>query len=114
MTDKKSDATQNIVNFPNNPISHEDEGRLESFGGHELSRGRATLYHWDTDKNGNVVFEIYRGSNQEELVVRIGRHSSEHEFFAEDADGTEIVVGTLDHVMGVLDKKFAEEHGETY
>ena len=119
MTDKKSDKdviknSGNIGHFPDSPISHEDEHRLESFGGHEMTHGRATLYHWDKDASGNPVFEIYRGAKNDELVTRIGRHRSEHEFFAEDSQGNEIVVGTLDHVMGVLDKKFAEEHGETY
>lgn len=109
MTDKNSDK---VIALPDNLIGREDRQRLESFGGHEMARGRATRFHWDKDENGNPVFEIFRGGNKEKLVVRIGRHREKDEFFAEDSAGNTLVTGALDHVMAVLDKKLAHDHGE--
>lgn len=105
--------TDKIIELPGNLIGLEDRKKLESYGGHEISHGRATRFHWGQDAHGDPVFEIYRGGAHEKLASRIGRHRTSDEFYAHTAAGVAIVSGTLDHVMAVLDKKLARDHGET-
>lgn len=99
-----------IINLPENIIGKEDHERLESFGAHEISHGRATRFHWDKNESHDPVFELYRGGPKEELAVRIHRDMAQDLFVAEDKNGETIVTGSLDHVMAVLDKRFTREH----
>ena len=101
-----------IIGLPENIIGKEDHEALESYGGHEISRGRATRFHWDKDEDGSPVFQIFRGGADEELVVTIRRDREKDEFQAITPQGKQIVSGTLEHVMAVLDEKLAREHGE--
>jgi len=101
-----------IIKLPENFIGKEDREKLESFGGHEISRGRATRWHWDKDKNGNDIYEIYRGGANEKLVVKIGRDREHDEFHVTTSNGKLLTSGTLDHVMNILDEYLAKLHGE--
>ena len=101
-----------IIELPENIIGKEDHEKLESFGGHEISHGRATRYHWSEDNEGSPVFEIFRGGADEELVVRISRSREKHEYLVHDKNGRIVTEGTLDHIMAGLDNKLAIEHGE--
>ena len=47
-----------IIKLPENFIGKEDREKMESFGGHEISHGRATRWHWGEDADGDDVFEI--------------------------------------------------------
>ena len=102
-----------IIKLPDNFIGKEDRERLESFGGHEISRGRATRWHWNKDKKGNDIFEIYRGGADEKLVICISRNREHDEFYAKTAKSKLLASGTLDHIMNLLDEYFAKLHGET-
>lgn len=104
--------TDKVISLPNNPITPPDQEKLESFGGHEIARGRATRFTWNQDEGGDPVFDIYRGGANEKLAIRIGRHREKDEFYAQNGSGKSIVTGTLDHVMAVLDKNLARDHGE--
>ena len=101
-----------IVELPKNLIGLEDQESLEVYGGHHISRGRATRFHWDKDKYGDPVFELYRGGANEELITRISRDRERDVFLAENARGQLLIAGTLDHVMAVLERKLAREHDE--
>jgi hypothetical protein len=102
-----------IIKLPDNLISNEDRHKLESYGGHEIARGRATRFHWTTSDKGDPLFEIYRGGAKEQLIVQIGRHREQDEYYAVDATGQEVTSGALDHVMAELDRMMARDHGET-
>ena len=102
-----------IINLPANFIGEKDRARLESFGGHTISHGRATRWHWDKDSAGDDVFEIYRGGKHETLAVRISRHRQEDAFFAHDNRGYLLASGILEHVFAELDAYFIRLHGET-
>jgi hypothetical protein len=99
-----------VIELPDNLIGQDDQKFLEAFGGHEISHGRATRFHWQEDKAGNPSFEIYRGGENEVLVLCIHRDREKDLFEAVDATGDVIASGALDHVMAVLDKKLADEH----
>jgi len=101
-----------IIKLPENFIGKEDREKLESFGGHEISRGRATRWHWDKDTNGDDIYEIYRGGANEKLVVKIGRDREHDEFHVTTSNGKLLTSGTLDHVMNILDEYLAKLHGE--
>ena len=101
-----------IIKLPGNYIGKEDREKLESFGGHTISHGRATRWHWGEDADGDDVFEIYRGGEDETLVTRIGRDREMDAFCAHDAAGNLVVSGALEHVMAELDRYFVRIHGE--
>lgn len=102
-----------IIELPPNIIGKDDHKAIESFGGHEISHGRATRFHWDHANNDDPIFELYRGGADEELVVTIRRSRQKDEFQAADPQGEMIVSGSLDHVMAVLDEKLSREHDES-
>ena len=101
-----------IIEFPDNIIGKEDHEKLESYGAHEISLGRATRYHWEKDDNGDPHFELYRGGANEEFVFSIGRDRKKDVFEARDNKRIVIVSGTLESVMAALDQKLMREHGE--
>jgi hypothetical protein len=102
-----------IIELPDNLIGIEDKESIESFGGHEISHGRATRFHWDKNENKDPVFELYRGGANEKLVIVISRERKNHKFQAVDKNGKMIVSGALDHVMKILDQKLTNEHDES-
>jgi hypothetical protein len=101
-----------IIRIPDNFIGKDDQARLESFGGHEIARGRATRWHWGKDDNGAGVFEVFRGGSHERLVVRISRDRENDQFRAHDAAQRLLAEGPLERVMAVLDTELARMHGE--
>lgn len=101
-----------IIVLPHNFFTPEDRKALESFGAHELSRGRATRYHWGERNEHEPVFEMFRGGADEELVFWIARDQTQNMFMASDPRGRMIVSGNLSHVMAELDDKLLIEHGE--
>jgi hypothetical protein len=101
-----------IVTLPENFIGKEDRERLESFGGHTVAHGRATRWNWRKDSDGDDVFEIYRGGDNEILIARINRDRKRDTFCARDATGGPLVSGSLEHVFAQLDAYFARMHGE--
>jgi hypothetical protein len=102
-----------IIELPPNIIGKDDLAALESFGGHEISHGRLTKFHWDYKDNDDPVLEFYRGGINETLVCKISRDRKKDEFRAIDPEGDKIVTGSLDHVMKVLDDKLTREHDES-
>lgn len=106
----------NIFELSDNFIGKEDHERLESFGGHEISRGRSTRWHWGKGEEGNDQFEIYGGrkgsSRNERCLLTITRDRVHDRFIAHAGDGEEIVSGALDHVMALVDNHLAVTHGE--
>ncbi|MFC7048342.1 hypothetical protein [Emcibacter nanhaiensis] len=102
-----------IIKLPDNLISNDDRQKLESYGAHEIARGRATRFHWTESEQGDPLFEIYRGGAVEELVLQIGRHREQDEYYALDPSGQDLTSGSLDHVMAQLDRKLAWDHGES-
>ncbi len=102
-----------IIKLPDNFIGKEDHGKLESFGGHEIARGRATRWCWSKSVDCGDIFEIYRGGTNEKLVIQISRDREHDMFCAKNASGEMVTSGTLDHVMAELDRFFAQIHGES-
>ena len=102
----------NIFNLPADFIGKEDRRKVESFGGHTIAHGRATRWHWEKDADGNDVFEIFRGGEDEVLAARISRNRERDSFYAHDDPGSLIASGALEHVFGELDAYFARLHGE--
>jgi len=101
-----------VINLPENFIGKEDAVKLESFGGHTLSLGRATRWHWHKDEAGADVFEIYLGGENEALAAQITRDRERHAFCARDGSGKRIADGRLEHVLAELEAHFARLHGE--
>ena len=101
-----------IIKLPDNLIGIDDHESLESFGGHEISHGRMTRFHWDKESDGDPVFEMYYGGANEKLFSKIIRDRKKDEFQAHDSDNKIIVSGTLNQVMSVLDERLATKHGE--
>ena len=101
-----------IINLAENIISKKDRELLESFGGHTIGHGRATRWHWQKADNGDVMFEIFRGGSDEELVICINRDRKEDAFYAHDAAGRMVASGRLDHVMSELEQYFVQLHDE--
>ncbi len=101
-----------IVNLPENFIGKEDEQRLESFGAHLISHGRATRWHWNRQRGIDVAFEIFTGGPHERLLVAIVRDREHDRFAAKDGRGRIIAEGSLDHVMALLDKHSASAGGD--
>ncbi len=93
-----------IVNLPENFIGKEDEQRLESFGAHLISHGRATRWHWNRQRGINVAFEVFTGGAHERLLVGIVRDRKHDRFVAQDAGGRVVADGSLDHIMTLVDK----------
>ena len=101
-----------IFQMPDNFIGIEDREKLESFGGHTISHGRATRWHWGKDADGDDIFEIYRGGADEVLTARIQRDRQKDAFCARDAAGNMIGSGDLEHIMAKLENFFISLHGE--
>ncbi len=91
-----------VIRLAENLIGLADRKSLESYGAHVISHGWGTRFAWDAE-DGDPRFDIFRGGADEHLALRIGRHRSTDEFFAEDAGGQIVVSGALDHVMAELD-----------
>lgn len=101
-----------IIKLPGNFIGPADREKLESFGGHTISHGRATRWRWDKTAAGDDVFEIHTGGAHDALAASIRRDRKLDQYIAHDATGAPIVSGTLDHVFAELDSYFARLHGE--
>jgi len=101
-----------VVNLPDNFIGKVDAAKLESFGGHTLSLGRATRWHWDKDDQGNDVFEIYRGGADEVLAACIKRDRDRDSFLADDRLGNRLATGKLEQLLAQLETYFSLLHGE--
>lgn len=101
-----------IIRLADNIISKEDHEQLQSFGGHVVSHGRATRWHWTKNEAGENIFEIFRGGADEELAISISRNRKQDAYYAHDPAGKVIAAGVLDHVMAELDRYFIELHGE--
>lgn len=93
-----------IIKLPPDFIGHEDKERLEHFAGHLIAHGKATRWHWDHNRQGSDILEIYRGGQDERLLALVGRHNRRDQFFAEDGAGNELASGRLDHVMAMLEQ----------
>jgi len=100
------------IKLADNFIGIDDRHKLESFGGHTLSLGRATRWHWGKDEKGGDVFEIYRGGGKEILASGIHRNREKDVFFAHDGEGQQIESGTLEHVLAELERYFIRIHHE--
>lgn len=103
----------NIVELPENFIGVEDAEKLESFGAHLISHGRATRWHWNREKGIDVAFEIFRGGADEELMFSIKRNRDKDAFYVTQASGELVDEGTLDHVMAVVDAMARAAHGDS-
>ena len=101
-----------IIKLPENFIGREDREKLESFGGHTISHGRATRWHWGEGADGDDVFEIYRGGEDEMIALRISRDRELDTFCAKNAVSETIVPGKLEHIMAKLEQYFMRIHGE--
>lgn len=100
------------IKLPQNFIGKQDRKNLESFGGHTIAHGRATRWHWAHSANGDDVFEIFRGGEDEVLATRIKRDRKQDMFFAHDGSDGLIASGTLEHIMAELERYFIQLHGE--
>ncbi|MDY6816665.1 MAG: hypothetical protein SV598_12490 [Pseudomonadota bacterium] len=94
------------IKLPDNFIGKQDCGKLEAFGGHTIAHGRATRWHWGKDADGDDVFEIFRGGENEQLAASVQRDRQVDAFYALDAGGHPIGSGDLEHVMAELEKYF--------
>ena len=103
-----------IIELPDNPMTPHDLRALESWGGHEISHGRATRFHWDKNENGDPVFELYKGGANEVLAMRIYRDRENHVYCVDNAAGRTIITGSIDHIMAETDQILAEDHGEDW
>jgi len=101
-----------IIELPDNFIGIEDKHRLESFGAHTISHGRATRWHWDKNAGGDDLFEIYCGGSHEVLAVRVHRDRKLDAFCAHDVNNTLVTSGTLEHIMAEMEEYFIRLHHE--
>ena len=101
-----------IINLSENIISKKDREKIESFGGHTVSHGRATRWHWQKIENGDEVFELFSGGAVEVMTVCISRSRKADSFYAHDKKGNMVSSGELEHVMAGLEQYFIELHGE--
>ena len=106
------DKMNGVYNLAANFIGKKDREKLKSFAGHTIAHGRVTRWHWDKDADGDHVFEIYRGGEDEVLTARINRERDRNSFYALDATGDLIASGVLEHVFSELEAHFARLHGE--
>lgn len=102
-----------ITKLPANFIGKQDREKLESFGGHTIAHGRATRWHWGKDVDGDDVFEIFRGGEDELLAVRVSRDREMNVFCSHDAAGSLVVSGALEPVLAELEQYFIRMHSET-
>ena len=93
-------------------MTKQDHIALESFGGREISLARATRFHWSENKDGDPVFQLYKGGPNEYLSLYIERDRKNDVFIAMSGKDEELAQGSLDHVMAVIDKALAIQHGE--
>jgi hypothetical protein len=100
------------ISLPNNFIGKHDREKLESFGGHTIAHGRATRWHWAKNADGDDVFELYRGGENEVLAARILRDREHDVFSASDGSEKSLASGTLEHLLAELERYFASLHGE--
>tara|TARA_R110002126_G_scaffold3263_1_gene18565 strand:- start:267936 stop:268265 length:330 start_codon:yes stop_codon:yes gene_type:complete len=101
-----------IIELPPNIIGKDDHESLESFAGHETSRGRLSRFHWDHKNNDDPILELYRGGVDEVLVCTVSRDREKGQFRVTDNQGRIIFTGDLNHVMKALDEKLTREHDE--
>lgn len=95
-----------------NFIGKDDKERLESYGGHTIAHGRATRWHFTKKANGDDVFELFIGGQDEKLAAQVYRDRSQDVFIAEDGSGSLIVSGKLKQVLAELEVYFSCLHGE--
>jgi hypothetical protein len=100
-----------VIKLTENIISKKDRRQLESFGGHTISHGRATRWHWHKTGNGDVVFEMFTGGADEILLICVSRDRKTDAFYAHDAAGTMVASGELEHVMAKLEEYLVQLHG---
>jgi hypothetical protein len=101
-----------VIKLTENIISKKDRKLLESFGGHTISHGRATRWHWHKTGDGNVVFEMFTGGADEIMLICVSRDRKTDAFYAHDASGTMVASGELEHVLAKLEEYFIQLHGE--
>lgn len=102
-----------IIDLPDNFIGKEDRDKLESFAGHTVARGRATLWRWGKTGDGDDVLEIYRSNEEDMPIIRITRDRQANAFCARDTAGAPIATGLLELVLADLDAHLARLHGES-
>lgn len=100
-----------ITQLPDNFIGKNDRERLEAFGGHSISRGRATRWQWSSD-SADDRFEIFTGGADEQRIASVIRDRQADCFRALDANGRELANGDLEHVMAALERYLVVRHGE--
>lgn len=101
-----------IIELPNNFFGKDDRERLESFGGHEIARGRATRWHWDKDKDNDDMFQLFAGGANEYLILTLSRDRGQDACCAHDGQHNHLASGSLDHVMAAVDEFLALQHEE--
>lgn len=101
-----------IIELPNNFFGKDDRERLESFGGHEIARGRATRWHWDKDEDNDDIFQLFAGGADEYLILTLSRDRSQDACCAHDGKHNHLSSGSLDHVMAAVDEFLALQHEE--
>ena len=101
-----------VIRLPDGFIGKEDEGRLESFGGHLVATGLATRWHWSREAGIDVGFEVFHGGADERLLLTITRDRERDVFVATDATGRVFAEGTLDRVMASADELARVIHGK--
>lgn len=107
-----SGRDKNVVELPENFIGVEDAEKLESFGAHLISHGRATRWHWNREHGIDVAFEIFRGGPHEELMFAVRRDRDNDAFYVADPAGAVVEQGSLDHVMAVIDAIVRATNGD--
>ncbi len=101
------------IQLADNFIGLDDRHKLESFGGHTISLGRATRWHWSKDDKGGDVFMIYRGGAHEFLACEIHRDRVKDIFYAKDTAGHQLASGNLEHALAELERYFIRIHNES-
>ena len=101
-----------VINIPSNLIGKDDREKLESFGGHTIAHGRATRWHWKVDGEGNRLFQIYSGGEDEVMAVQVSRDRELNAFCAHDCSGELIASGSLERVFTELERYFVYRHDE--
>lgn len=102
----------NTIQLADNFIGNDDRHKLESFGGHIITLGRAARSHWQKDTSGDDVYEICHGDIHNLITVSIRRIRKEDLFLAHDDNDKMLVSGSLEHVMAGLEQYFLTMHGE--
>lgn len=100
-----------IITLPDNFMTLSDRKALQSFGGREISHGRAFRYEWGQNKNGDPIFKIYSTEEDGRLILSILRNRKKHIYTVYNHEGEYVVSGKLDQVMAVLDRRLTHSNG---